>query len=200
VPPFLVQMLREHKAASPFSQDTDYVFTTGSGKPFGWSNVDRQGLHKARERAKLRQPNPRFHDLRHTFVSILIGQGQPVSYVADQVGDSVETTLRTYAHLFDKATHSEKSRAAMEAAFGNSVVTGASETSETPKRAAVVDIASKQGKGRETPKERCTVLQNRGLKVRVLPALSSRLAAIVQQVSLTRYCPANPSGFGAGGY
>jgi len=145
VPPFLVQMLREHKAASPFSQDTDYVFTTGSGKPFGWSNVDRQGLHKASERAKLRAPRPRFHDLRHTFVSILIGQGQPVSYVADQVGDSVETTLRTYAHLFDKAAHSEKSRAAMEAAFGNSVVTGASETSETPKRAAVVDIASKQG-------------------------------------------------------
>jgi hypothetical protein len=96
------------------------VFVTGSGKPFGWSNVDRQGLHKASDERSSERP---VHGSRpeHAFISILIGQGQPVSYVADQVGDSVETTLRTYAHLFDKAAHSEKSRAAMEAAFGNSV-------------------------------------------------------------------------------
>jgi len=66
IPAFLVQMLREHKARSPFSQDSSYVFTTGSGRPFGWSNVDRQGLHKATERAKLRAPRPRFHDLRRS--------------------------------------------------------------------------------------------------------------------------------------
>ena len=147
IPPFLVQMLREHKAGSPFSKDSDYVFTTGSGKPFGWSNVDRQGLRKACERAKLREPYPTFHQLRHTFVSILIAQGRPVPYVANQIGDSVETTLRTYAHLFGEAAHADESRAAMEAAFGNSVVTAGSEAPEMAREAAVVNIASKQGKG-----------------------------------------------------
>ena len=149
IPAFLVQMLREHKARSPFSKDTDYAFTTGSGKPFGWSNVDRQGLHKASERAKLREPHPRFHDLRHTFVSMLIAQGRPLSYVAKQIGDSIETTSRTYAHLFDAARHAGESRAAMEAAFGemaNSWQTAGSESLEAATMAPVVDIASVQEK------------------------------------------------------
>ncbi len=146
VPPFLVQMLREHKARSPFSKDSDYVFTTGSGKPFGWSNVDRQGLHRARERAGIsNEPRLTFHQLRHGFVSMLIAQGRPISYVAGQIGDSVKTTLDVYAHLFDEAAHADESRAAMEAAFGNSVVTGASESSEVGQEAEVVNIASVQG-------------------------------------------------------
>ena len=133
-------------ARSPFSNDHNYVFTTGSGKPFGWSNVDRQGLHRASERAKLRAPRPRFHDLRYTFVSILIAQGEPVSFVADQIGDSVETTLRTYARLFDAAAHAAKSRAAMEAAFGNSVVIVGSETPETVRDATVTNLGAVQEK------------------------------------------------------
>jgi integrase len=147
IPPFLVQVLREQKARSPFSKDSDYVFTTGSGKPFGWSNVDRQGLHKASERANLREPRPRFHDLRHTFVSIQIAQGRSSTYVANQIGDSVETTLRTYAHLFDAAEQADKARAAMEEAFGgNTQVMSGSETAEMAATATVTNIASVQGK------------------------------------------------------
>ena len=40
------------------------------------------------------------------------------SYVAMQIGDSVETTLRTYTHLFDEAEHAEQSRAAMDDSVG----------------------------------------------------------------------------------
>jgi len=89
------------------------------------------------------------HQLRHSFVSMLISQGNPVTYVANQIGDSVKTTLVTYSHLFDETAHAEKSRAAMDADFGdmaNSWQTRGSESSETEQEAEVVNIASVQGK------------------------------------------------------
>ena len=84
--PGLAKMLREYRASTIYKADTDYVFTTGSGKPLGWSNVERRALHSAVTRAKLREPRPRFHDLRHTFVSLLIAQGADVVFVSEQVG------------------------------------------------------------------------------------------------------------------
>jgi hypothetical protein len=97
-----------------------------NGTPYNNSNVTR-ALRKAAAAAGLRAPRPRFHDLRHTFVSAMISQGHDVVYVAYLIGDTVETTQKTYAHLFDQARHAEKSRASMEGLFGNIVVTRASE-------------------------------------------------------------------------
>jgi integrase len=139
--PGLAKMLREHRARSPFSADDDYVFTTGSGKPYGWSNVDRE-LKSACDRAKLAEPKPRFHDLRHTFASLLIAQGANVVYVSGQLGHaSSDITLRVYAHLFASAEHGDKTRALLEAEFGNSVVTGASRTVKKQTEAQVLDLA-----------------------------------------------------------
>jgi len=50
---------------------------------------------------------------------MLIADGRPASYVAKQISDSVETTPRTYTHLFDEAEHAEQSRAAMDESFGS---------------------------------------------------------------------------------
>jgi hypothetical protein len=84
---------------------------------------------------------------------MLVSQGNPVTYVANQIGDSVKTTLETYSHLFDEAAHAEKSRAAMDAEWGdlaNSWQTRASESSGTEREEGVVNIASVQGKALET--------------------------------------------------
>jgi hypothetical protein len=54
-----------------------------------WRNVSSRGLGKAVVRAGLDEegkPNLRFHDLRHTYASMLIGQGEDVTYVASQMG------------------------------------------------------------------------------------------------------------------
>jgi len=42
----------------------------------------------------------RFHDLRHTFASLLIEQGENIKYIRTQPGHSSPTmTLSVYAHL-----------------------------------------------------------------------------------------------------
>ena len=42
----------------------------------------------------------RMHDLRHTFASLLIQQGESLAYVRDQMGHhSIRVTVDTYGHL-----------------------------------------------------------------------------------------------------
>ena len=42
----------------------------------------------------------RFHDLRHTYASLLIEQGENIKYIQTQLGHSNPTmTLNVYAHL-----------------------------------------------------------------------------------------------------
>ena len=42
------------------------------------------------------------YDLRHSFASLLIYEGRPGVDVAAQIGDSTETTLKTYVHVFEE--------------------------------------------------------------------------------------------------
>jgi integrase len=56
-------------------------------------------------------PGMRYHDLRHFFASVLIGQGANAKYVCDQMGhSSVEMTFDTYGHLFPKARQEETNK------------------------------------------------------------------------------------------
>src|SRR4030081_1159199 len=46
----------------------------------------------------------RFHDLRHTFGSLLIQRGASLAYVKDQMGhSSIQVTVDTYGHLIPGA-------------------------------------------------------------------------------------------------
>jgi hypothetical protein len=47
-------------------------------------------------------PTARAYDLRHSFVSLLIHEGQSILEVARQAGHSPQTCLRDYGHLFDE--------------------------------------------------------------------------------------------------
>ena len=58
----------------------------------------RKVFNKLLTVAKLRQI--RFHDLRHTFASLLIQQGESLAYIRDQLGhSSIQVTVDTYGHL-----------------------------------------------------------------------------------------------------
>ena len=62
----------------------------------------RKAFEPARRKAKL--PPTRFHDLRHSYASVLIEQGAHPKVISDQLGHaSVQITIDRYSHLFDGA-------------------------------------------------------------------------------------------------
>src|SRR5215471_6210748 len=56
------------------------------------------GSYKTLARAGLRRV--RFHDLRHTFASLLLQQGESLAYIKEQMGhSSIDITVDIYGHL-----------------------------------------------------------------------------------------------------
>ena len=56
-------------------------------------------------------PQIRFHDLRHTYASLLIAQGEHPKLIAEQLGHaSVQITLDRYEHLMDQPYGDASSR------------------------------------------------------------------------------------------
>jgi integrase len=118
MPPSLARMLAEHCLASPYSNETDYVFASSAGTPLAVRNVARRGLDVATSRAGL--PRLRWHDLRHVAASALIEQGASPVYVARVLGHSSPAiTLSTYAHVFARVEHEERFPELQEQAFGD---------------------------------------------------------------------------------
>ena len=105
-------LLREYRAATLYKANADYIFTTATGGPVAWNNADKtlKGIVK---RAGLRDPRPTWHDLRHTYASLLIAANVNVKVVSKTLGHSdAGFTLRTYVGLFDKEGSAESIRAA----------------------------------------------------------------------------------------
>jgi integrase len=75
----------------------DWLFQTPTGTQLDPSNV-RKVFNRLLTAAKLRRV--RFHDLRHTFASLLLAQGESLAYVKDQMGhSSINVTVDVYGHL-----------------------------------------------------------------------------------------------------
>jgi integrase len=93
--------LRGELAAIRLASD-DYVFASSTGTPLDARNMLREVFEPARKPAK--QPRVRFHDLRHSYASVLIAQGAHPKVISDQLGHaSVQITMDRYSHLFDGA-------------------------------------------------------------------------------------------------
>lgn len=93
----LLHELKVWRMAQQNSAEDDLVFPGIDSKP-----LDRTRLTKrfgaALRRAKL--PALRFHDLRHTYASLLIAAGCNIKYIQAQLGHkSAQMTLDVYGHL-----------------------------------------------------------------------------------------------------
>jgi len=90
-------------ACSPNSRNL--IFPNEAGQPMNYSNLVQRYYQPALIRAKIGKI--RFHDLRHTYASLLIDQGENIKYIQNQLGHSSPTvTLDVYAHLM-KETNQE---------------------------------------------------------------------------------------------
>lgn len=87
--------------------------------PFPYRTV-HSALRRAEDAAGL--PHYRIHELRHTFASILIAQGENVVFVSKQLGHrDPSITLAVYAHLFDAQDRVDQARERLQAAYGGLV-------------------------------------------------------------------------------
>jgi integrase len=74
------------------------VFCDERGEPFTGDHIRQQVFYAILEEADL--PRVRFHDIRHTFASLLLQQGESLHYVKEQMGHaSIQTTVDVYGHL-----------------------------------------------------------------------------------------------------
>jgi integrase len=75
-----------------------WVFINESGNPVDPDNFRKRVWPKILAKAGLRQI--RIHDLRHTYASLLIQNGESLAYVQEQMGHhSIRVTVDTYGHL-----------------------------------------------------------------------------------------------------
>jgi integrase len=104
LPDVCVEALREHKRrqfrersdAWPDWEDQGLVFPSRRGTPMEPDNL-RRSWSAIRTAASL--PGVRFHDLRHTCVTLLLDLGVPPHVVREIVGHSaIEVTMTIYAH------------------------------------------------------------------------------------------------------
>jgi integrase len=76
----------------------DLVFPNGAGNPESHSNLLNRGFYPALRRAGLRKI--RFHDLRHTYASLLIANGEHPKRIQALMGhSSINATMDVYGHL-----------------------------------------------------------------------------------------------------
>ncbi len=89
-----VEALRRHRARQLEErlsmgaawEDNDLVFANEVGQPLDGTAVLRRSFYPLLERSGL--PRIRFHDLRHTAATMLLGQGVHTKIVSEMLGHS----------------------------------------------------------------------------------------------------------------
>ena len=102
MPPTLGQALQRLST----TRRSEFVFCSERGTPLDADNFRHREFPAALRRAQLRRI--RFHDLRHTYTSLLIAHGAHPKYIQAQLGHaSIQTTLDRYGHLMPQLHQAE---------------------------------------------------------------------------------------------
>jgi len=89
---------KEEALAKGWKDVPEPVFVNEEGNVIDDVNLHKRVFNKALEKAGMRRI--RLHDLRHTFASLLIQNGESLAYVKDQLGHhSIQITVDTHGHL-----------------------------------------------------------------------------------------------------
>jgi integrase len=119
MPPTLEAALRRLSA----TRRSEFVFCSEWGTPIDADNFRHREFPQALRRAGLRRV--RFHDLRHTYTSLLIAHGAHPKYIQAQLGHaSIQTTLDRYGHLMPQL-HQAEAQKLDQLVFGNQATTPA---------------------------------------------------------------------------
>jgi integrase len=92
----IIAELEEYLNGKDLAPDV-YLFGN-TAKPLAETSIDR-AFRIYTEKAKVKKI--RIHDLRHSFVSMLIHLGANLTVVADLIGDTLEQVTKTYGHMYE---------------------------------------------------------------------------------------------------
>lgn len=81
-----VVQAQERLKLGPAWEDLDLVFPNSIGKPMDGIHLLQRNLNPLLKKAGL--PRPRFHDLRHTVTTLLLGRGINPKIVSEMLGHS----------------------------------------------------------------------------------------------------------------
>ena len=91
------QQARERLAAGSRWQGEGLVFTAEDGRPVPWRSLGAAFV-RAQARAGVRRR--RFHDMRHSFATLLLEAGEEVAVISKMLGHAdYATTVNVYSHL-----------------------------------------------------------------------------------------------------
>ena len=100
----LSRQLEEVDRAGALYQDGGLIFATEVGTPVNPTNLRNRSFAPLLARAGLRRV--RFHDLRHTCATLLLGRNVNPKIVSEMLGHaSVSITLDTYSHVLPDMQH-----------------------------------------------------------------------------------------------
>lgn len=93
----LIKILKEWKLRCSHS-DKNLVFPNQNGSYIDANNMIKRQYIPVLRKAGVEKT--RFHDLRHSFASLLIAQNIPIKYIQSQMGhSSIQVTMDRYGHL-----------------------------------------------------------------------------------------------------
>jgi len=111
VDPSLLLELKKWRLQVGKSELDNLVFPSPSGAPMHRGTLYMRGFLPALRRSGV--PRVRFHDLRHTYASLLIDQGEHPKYIQVQMGhSSISMTMDVYGHLMNKVNATSANRLA----------------------------------------------------------------------------------------
>src|SRR5215211_1762838 len=93
---------QEEKLGTPSYKDSGLVFATGKGTPLDAQNIVNRHFKPLLEEASL--PPVRFHDLRHSCLSLLAQRGEPIRDLQALAGHATAAfTLQRYTHHYESS-------------------------------------------------------------------------------------------------
>jgi integrase len=100
----LHSQLAEIELTGDHYQDGGLVFASHRGTPMNAKNLTARSFKPLLKRAGL--PDIRFHDLRHTFATLMLQNGEHPKVVQEMLGHAtISITLDTYSHVLPTMQH-----------------------------------------------------------------------------------------------
>ncbi len=94
------EQAEERLKAGRYWRETNLVFTDEHGEPIYPSNLPRRYLRPLLAKAGIDPEGVRFHDLRHTFATLMFLSGEHPKVVQEAMGHAtISQTLDTYSHV-----------------------------------------------------------------------------------------------------